>query len=380
MTVVPPIALSFFQSQNCRRCGLPRLYAGCVWAVSTIACIFPSAIALAQNPLNQFPLGFEFADTLDEATARGEGERRVVLLVPSALRGGRNGNDIGPATEAFRAGPLVDNRIARLISRRFVAYGFDMDKRGSRYDEEAAQIAISICPDLQFPSVMPASPLLMVTPQGKELGQIDMFCTGDALLEALTKVVNENDAYRELRPDEQALDDIQRAEVYYDLRQFDHCIEQLEGLKTSQAYYLRGAIAREQGEWAEMKAAFKMVTDEDRKMDIQMQEVRRYWTIGNYEGIKALVGGLDRRFPHYQEALYYGGLALFHTDQREEALKTWEEGVLADPETAWALRLDWTRAMAKSGPDTPLLSRSGPESLLKRNYLSPQGNSDLNRN
>jgi hypothetical protein len=334
----------------------------------------------AQNPLNSYPLGFEFADTLEDAQSRAATEGRILMLVPSALRTSTASNDLGPATEAFRAGPLVDDRVVRLIQRRVVAYGFDMDRQGARYDEDAAAIAISICPDLKFPSIMPAAPILFITPDGTELGQIDFFCTPDAFLEVLTAVVSGNVAYNELTAAEAALEDpTARARVLYDLRQFDRCLALVEDDQSSEAYFLRGAIARERGEWADMKAAFKMVSDERRKPDIQMHEILRFWEIGNFEGIKSIVTGLNRRFPHYQQAMYYLGLAMYHTGETEEAAKVWEDAILADPESAWALRLDWTRGLAKSGADSPMLSRNSQDSLLKRKYLSPQGNADLKR-
>ncbi len=268
-----------------------------------------------------------------------------------------------------------------MINRRFVPYYFEMEPRGSLYDATAAEMTLLINPELKFSSVLPTPPVMFVTPEGKSLGALNLFCTPDELFSAMVSILNENENYGRLTDDELLIaDPARRATVLYELGRPDDALKMLGDDQSSEGWYLRGAIARERGEWAEMKKSFKMVTDQQRVPDMVMQQIYRCWTQGNYDGIKSLFDEITPTDPRYQEAVYYAGLAHYHSGAMPEALRLWQESIQAHPQSPWSLRLDWTRGLATHGVNSPFLTNNRPESLLGRNYLSPHGNADLSRN
>ncbi|MGI9519578.1 MAG: tetratricopeptide repeat protein [Pirellulaceae bacterium] len=334
--------------------------------------------SLADHPLEHDPTGINWAFSLEEARARATEEGRIVILKPVAFRSSTDSTELSPSTEALRAVSLVDSRVVNLLNRRFVVYYFSMDELSSQYDAQAAALSRKLHPDMRYLASMPTPPMLFMTAEGKMLGHASNFLLPDDLLEYLTGKLDENPAYAQLTPAEKAVEDaVQRAWVHYELRQFESAIELLENQQSSDAFYLRGLIAREQLEWPEMKAAFKMVTDSARLNDIKLDQALRYWELRNFEGIKAHLEGVRPDHPRYQEAMYYLGLAWFHTDDREKALELWEAALRHDRSSAWALRLDWTFGLASLNPDEYLSPTDKPPSLLGRRYLTPDGNPDL---
>jgi hypothetical protein len=323
--------------------------------------------------------GFEFATDLASARETASRDTKILMLIPAAWRSGADSDALSPAVEAFRAGPLVDDAVVRLIQRRFVPYYFELDERGARYDETAAKLAMELCPDLAFPSVMPTPPVILATPEGKLLSTVSVYVSAADFLDSLASAVAQNEPYGELTASEAGLESrTERAQVLHDLRQLDAALEALGDDQSSHAWFLRGAIAQEQERWDEMDAAFKMVTDDNWKNEISVRELYRYWTIRNLDGIRQLAASLAPDHPRHQEAMYYLGLACYHSGDRDEALRVWGDSIQAHPDTAWSLRLDWTRGQAIRGPDAPMLE-GPPESLLNRVFLSPHGNPDLKR-
>ena len=147
-------------------------------------------------------------------------------------------------------------------------------------------------------------------------------------------------------------------------------IEQNELLRTQQ-------IAREKEDWRGMKNAIKMVTDTNHKHYVDVENVLRYWQSNNLEGIKAKCQQISTDNPRYQEAMYYFGLAQYHTGYRESAQATFKKAIDANRDSAWAHRLDLALGLVKLNPNTYLSALDTIPSELGRKYMCPNGIDDL---
>lgn len=364
-------------ARNPVRPAAPRV----VRVIMTIAavCLICGPIQ-AQHPLEEVPAGFQWTYTLEQARQVAENEGKIIMLVPAAYRSRSDNPVLSPATESLRAGPLADQRVIRLIRRRFVPCYFETKPQGALYDKQATELAMLVSPELRFAAVMPTPPLMFVTPEGKSLATANVFCTADELYAVLVRVVGENEPWSSLSDDELLLPGtVDQARVLHELGQSGQALKMLGDDPSSAASFLRGVIAREEGDWAGMKRAFSRVTDDAWLNEMKMQELYRHWTAGNWRGIKSVAADIDPDWPRYQEALYYQGLACHYTDTTSETMRLWKESIEANPATVWSLRMDWTRSILKHGVGTPVLPGHRTDSLLGRSYLSPHGNVDLMR-
>ena len=340
----------------------------------------PSGEDKIEHPLSQDSTGIDWVFSLEEAISKATATNRIVVLKPVSYRSQKNSDNLSPSAETQRAISFVDSRVVDLLNQRFVPYYFDMDSVGDLYDEKATQLATELYPDLRYLSSMPTPPLLFMTPQKKFLGYASNFASGQELLEKMIEILDENPLYGQLTAAERELDNpLQKARLFLELRQLDAALETLEGQESSESWYLRARIAREQGELRSMKYAISMITDKEYLAEIEVENILRYWASQNLEAIKMKAPGINRENPRFQEAMYYYGLALFHSDSVEQAIEVWQNAIKANPKSAWAYRLDLTQGLARLDPNSYLSSRDTIPSVLDRVYLCPNGNEDLNR-
>ncbi len=349
----------------------------CLGILAYLFSLSSNAQACDENVFLKFNPGIQLAKSVDEARTQAREQGKLVLLIASSYRSVSDSDAISPALETFRAGPLVDGRVVKLINRRFVPYYFEMDALATMYDKSAAEIMVRTISELRFSATMPTPPFVVMTADGKSLGDVSVFSTADKLLESLALLLHESAEHSQLNDSEKSLDVIEQANILFELRDLDAAIEMLGNDQSSAAWFLRGMIACERSDWAEMKGAFRMVTDESYFSGMEIQEIHRLWATGNYQALKSRVSTLSEEFPFWDEATYYAGLAYYHSDEIERALEIWEKGITTHPESPWALRMDWTRGIAKYGPERPLMMNHRPESLLGRRFLSPHSAWDL---
>ncbi len=353
-----------------------------VWMVlvsSMVAWVGAGDVAGTDHPLKSDPTGINWAFTFQDAKRIAQDQNKIMMLKPVSARSQSDNDQLSPSAEAWRAGVLVDSRVVNLINRRFVPYYFDMDSLGSEYSKEAVFVAQNACPELRFEAALPTPPVLFLTPEGKLLHQLGNHATADEYLAAMTAVLKENPEYGLLTEQEAAVQDpMEKAWIHYELRQFDEALASIKSdQSSSEAYYLRGVIARERGDWTETRRSFRMVTDVARKRDIMIEEAHRYWAMRNFRSMLTVLDGLTAEHPRYMEGMYLLGLAHYHLEETTRAFEVWERAIKHDPQHSWALRLDWTCGLARLGREQMVLPHERPPSLLGRNYLTPNGNPDL---
>ncbi len=329
------------------------------------------------HPLRNDPTGINWAFSLEEAIQTARETNRIVALKPVAFQSKTDSDALSPSSESQRAIAFVDERVVNLLNHRFVIYYFDLQKPGSQYDEAAAKLAYELHPDMRYLS-MATPPLLFMTPERKSLGQASNFLSSDELLESLVTVLNENPEYKELTTAEKLITEpIEKAKLHYELRDLEGAVQALARQQESEAYFLRLKIAREQRNWAAMKACVKLIPDLDLKASIDVENIVRYWQTDNLEGIKAKGARIAKDNPRYQEAMYYVALAEYHTDARDDAKETLLRAIEHDRESAWAIRLDLALGLIKLNPDKYLTPQDKIPSLLGRKFLCPNGLEDL---
>lgn len=330
------------------------------------------------HPLKNDPTGIQWVFSLDEAVQKARETNRIVMLKPVSFRSVEGSDQLSPSSETQRSTSFVDSRVVALLNRRFVPYYFDMDEFGFLYDEKASDLARELYPDMRYLSSMPTPPLLFMTPEKKMLGHASNFLSSQELLDRLVEILDENPAYRRLTTVESVVDDpVEKAWIHYELRDLEKSLESLKRTQSSDAYYLRVRIAREQEDWRAMKQAIKMVTDTNHIHYVDVENVLRYWKIRNLEGIKAKCQRIKIDNPRYQEAMYYLGLAQYHTGQKDSSITTWEKAIQHEKTSAWAYRLDLALGLVKLNPDVYLSAQDSIPSVLGRKYLCPNGIDDL---
>ena len=315
--------------------------------------------------------------SLDDAIEKAKATDRIVILKPVSFRSENENDALSPSSEAQRAIAFVDSRVVNLLNLRFVPYYFDVDPIGSQYDERAKTLAERLLPEMRYITSMPTPPLLFMTSEGKMLGHASNFLSAQELLDQLVEILDDQ-SKRSLTTEEQKTEDpVQRAWLLYKLRKLDDARTTLDKQLSSESYYLQVLIAREKEDWKLMKYAIDMVTDTHRKFDIDVENMLRYWQFRNLSGIKALGDqvGIDNH--RYQEAMYYLGLAYYHTNDSTKAINVWRNAIENNRNSAWAFRLDLIQGLVKLNPRQYLSSQDVIPSVLGRTYMCPNGSDDL---
>jgi hypothetical protein len=332
-----------------------------------------------KGPLEFCP-GLELAASWDEASEKALTEGKLVLLIPSSTKLRLEEGEFGPGIETFRADALADSRVVNLIKRRFVPLLFDLSSNSSHYDEKATEMLFRSIPEMKLSTAMPTAPMLVVSSDGTEKAKVNIFLSTTEMLSSLAGVIAPEGKPAPLLRSETGLDSLEKANVFYEIRQMDRALELIKEDSSPEASLLRGKIACETRDWPAMKAAFSQIPDDRFAEEIEMCEVARSWEIGNYEGIINRVEEIRKNvasFPRAAEAMWYGGVAHYHNGNESAALEMWEQTVRAFPGTLWGMKADRTRGLVKHGLNKPLLMNRQPESLLGKRYLSPFGVHEL---
>ena len=194
----------------------------------------------------------------------------------------------------------------------------------------------------------------------------------------MVTVLDENPSFKMLTTEERLIEDpVEKAKLYYDLRQLDKAANLLQHRTSSKANHLRMLIAREQEDWRTMKDAVGKLSESEHIQSAEVENLLRYWQIHNLAGIQTRAPAIKPDNPRYQEAMYYLGLSWFHSSDSARAIKVWSEAIEQDRNSAWACRLDLARGLVMLDPSKYLSEQDKIPSLLGRNYMCPNGLDDL---
>jgi len=240
----------------------------------------------------------------------------------------------------LRAGPFSDQRVIRLLNRRFVPFYFDLSDRGFAGDPDARRFVTKARSDLAG-SAVATPPLLVMTPDGQVVGETSNYAATKVVLKTLLRALKEHPGYAKPGPGEGEQGPVARARVLIDIQDLGGARRALARAKGDEAALLRGHVARLQGRLRAMERHLARVDDPDLADDARMERAHALWQRGRFAELAAHLEGFPEESERYTEARYHEGLAWYHRGDREKARAIWKATIEARPEDPWVYRMDW---------------------------------------
>ena len=271
----------------------------------------------------------------------------------------------------LRAGPFSDERVIRLANRRFVALYFDLDTRGAAGDADARKFVVAARKDLKG-SAVGTPPVLFMTPDGEVVGEVDNYASTETLLKKMHAVLDKCPAFAKPARDEREDD----PDAVFDLGRYERAADLY-----AKAGLMLGAAraARMLARWDDMEKALAAVQEADLADDVAVERAHRHWADRAFEKLRDALKDVPSTSNRYTEARYYLGLAHFHLDARDEALKVWKETIKACSQDPWIYRADWAYCDVKDGSKGAYSSADPGSSCLGRIGYMGRKNPDLKR-
>lgn len=261
--------------------------------------------------------------------------------------------------------------MVRLIRLRFVPFHFDLADGGPAADPEAKRMVVAAKPALGGKDVH-HTPLLLFTPAGELVAEIDSLASEDELFALLARALAEHPSYDAPSEEERewqwraregdraaacalAQDAFARGSFDEAARGFAALVDTVPpGPERDSAAYELGRVQRQRGDHAAMEQAFARIGDPAPLLDgLRLERARRLLaerrhaelraTLSPYEPVPDAEASppADPRYPRITEALYLLGVAHFHLGDAERAEALWRALVKRHPEDAWVRRADW---------------------------------------
>jgi tetratricopeptide (TPR) repeat protein len=286
----------------------------------------------------------------------------------------------------LRAGPFSDERIIRLVNRRFVPFFFDLFPMGFAVDAKAREFVTKLRPDLATLSVN-TPPVLFVDADGQLLREVSNYCSSEELLAALLELLEKHPEHNQPLPEEQTATGLRAVEILMDRQQLIAAAELIEADEFAEeererASYLRGRLACWQGDWGEAEDWFLEVTSAELLDDVRMELAWQLFDCGEFEALEKDLALFPSASNRFSEARYLYGLSLFHQERVEAAREVWKAAIRACSQDPWIYRADW--AYCGTDPNTSgarvFSTNSGARtSLLQRVGYLGRKNPDLER-
>jgi len=286
----------------------------------------------------------------------------------------------------LRAGPLSDERVIRLINRRFVPFYFDLSDSGVMADPDARRFVVKANRRLGGRGV-PTPNLMIMTPEGEVVTEVSNYGTTAQVLRGLVHALERKPDYDQpSQMEKEHTEDIIAAQIRIDLLDDDgarHVLDKVIARSDTPtrvcdgAHYLLGRIARLDRDFATMEGHFNRVKDKDLADDIRMERAYPFWYAKEYQELRAHLAQFPKNSPRYSEAQYYLGLALFHLGDSKTARKTWASAIKSCSQDPWIYRADWAYVTSKEKGRTAFSSAARRTSLLNRIGYMGRANPDL---
>ncbi len=287
----------------------------------------------------------------------------------------------------LRAGPLSDEKVIRLINRRFVPLYFDLSKHGVMADRGARKFVVRANRRLGGSGV-PTPNLMIMTPKGKVVGEVSNYGTTREVLKGLLRALDRNPDYDQPSElEKNHTDDIMAAQIKIDLLHYEGAARILKDLAKHRkasaevrdhANYLLGRLSRLDRDWKTMGGYLNKVKSKDLADDVRMEQAYRFWYEEEYEQLRDHLAQFPKDSNRVTEASYHRGLALYHLGAKKEARKTWSRCVKSCSQDPWIYRADWAYTQSKEKGNRRGFSSSGKRnSLLNRIGYMGRGNPDL---
>jgi hypothetical protein len=287
----------------------------------------------------------------------------------------------------LRAGPLSDERVIRLINRRFVPLYFDLSKHGVMADKAARKFVVQANGRLGGQGV-PTPNLMIMTTKGKVVGEVSNYGTTRQVLKGLLRALDKNPDYDQPSElEKNHTDDIMAAQIKVDLLDYEGATKILKSLAKNKnapaevhdhVNYLLGRLCRMDRDWKAMAGYLKKVKSKDLADDVRMEQAYRFWCQEEFEQLRAHLAQFPKDSNRVTEASYHLGLAHYHLGAKKDARKVWSRCVKSCSQDPWIYRADWAYTQSKQKGNRGSFSSSGKRnSLLNRIGYMGRGNPDL---
>jgi hypothetical protein len=232
---------------------------------------------------------------------------------------------------------------------------------GAMADSSGRQFVLRALPDLGELEV-DTPPLLVITPDGVVLDQIDNYSTEDIVFRSLQSVLKDNQQWNHAEDLDEARESasetgtigsvITYAERIADVGEYDTAIEQYARLllkaqgDESRISVLQRLlhISRLAGRSSVFEAANSELRHFGKCDSGSAIEVAHYYC-GRRDYGRVLAGlgsiSIDRATPRASEATYLRSVALFQTGEVEASKAALRDLILTMPEGPWSYRADW---------------------------------------
>lgn len=281
----------------------------------------------------------------------------------------------------LRAGPFSDERIIRLVNRRFVPFFFDLSDRGAAADKDARVFVTAERKELAG-SQVPTPPVLLMTASGQVLGEVSNYATEDDMLKALLAVLEKHPEFARPSPHERLLLGSVAAHglLLMDLQKYDEAAKVLARANSEAAHFVAGRLARLRRNWVRMKKHLAQVKHPGFADDVVMESAYEYWHEGRWEDLMKHLKDFPEDSDRYTEARYYLGLGLYQAGRVDDALALWKSMIETCSQDRWIYRADWAYTNVKEGRrgGRRVFTTRGPKtSLLDRHGYMGRRNPDL---
>ncbi|MAG56853.1 MAG: hypothetical protein CMJ83_11220 [Planctomycetes bacterium] len=277
----------------------------------------------------------------------------------------------------LRAGPFSDDRVIRLVNRRFVPFYFDLSPRGFAGDANASKFLIEQRPEFGRGRVS-TPPVFVMTAKGEVLGEVSNYATTETVLKVLLGVLDKHPEYAKPGTGEDQLTPLERAHLLFDLCDYREALAAIGQDQGQQAQYLRARIHRQLGDWKAHRRALDDIPGNALADLVRMERAYPLWQRKDYPALQKHLTDFPKESARYTEARYHLGLALFHQDRRDEAIAVWKDTITGCSQDPWIYRADWAFCHAQQkGTGRRFSSRGQRTSLLKRIGYMGRRNPDL---
>ncbi len=352
------------------------------------ACFSSSLLLLLPQGADKGPAaldrsGIQWVHKFDAALEKARQERRILFIVPNTWEGKGSG-DFGPGLENFRVGVLCDERVRRLVNRRFVPYYCNVFEGAPAFDPDALKFIVKEKKiyGKETQTFTGGNPLLFMAPNGKLLGEVLSVTTADHVLAKMTKLLGKHRIYAQRSRAEKGLDRLERARMFFDLGDLKRAKQSLKGDDSVAGKLLLARMARADGRWKAHARILKTIEAAEAMGDVLVERAYRFWKNAHYKELTKLLAGFPSESSRITEARYLEGLGHQHAGSKDKALAVWKKLVQSSKQDAWVYRADWAFCEVSLGPREKWAYGKEPQwpSLLDRKSYLGYPNPDVERN
>jgi tetratricopeptide (TPR) repeat protein len=270
--------------------------------------------------------------------------------------------------------------VIRLINRRFVPLYFDLQPGAPMADAKARKFVTDALEELAGPGV-DTPPLLVMTPDGEVLKQIDNYASEDDCFHGLQDALALDARWQGGTKSEVDValhgDALARAELWIDLGRFERARALLAATPGPEAALRLAHLARLQGDFAAIEPALAKVDEPRFAADVHLERAWLRLHEGRFDEARAAAALVATESPRHSEARYLAGVVEFRDGQRDAALAIWKSLVTSCSQDRWIYRADWAYTQTLDGERRTFTTNDPKRSLLGRIGYMQRHNPDL---